>query len=215
MITSLEILEKERILKKVIEDIEIKNKELLSISSLVDLKKQEDGKLFIEIESKKNILSVLQNKISKKENDHSNISKKYYKFINDLSSLESRFSTLQINIKNQNEILKSNSEKITISNEEKNKSLEILNLSKKNLSNLLIKFEEMNKNLSMIQDTILSGKKEYKELLKEKVEINGDIENAIERFRLFESRIMQFSEETGYKIGYKMPSRKRLIANNK
>lgn len=92
--------------------------------------------------------------------------------------------------------------------EEVHAGLEQANLT---LSGLNSQINELNKTLVSLESEAREWEAKIEALKKEETEIMGRIETSIEAFRLFESRIAQFSAETGYLVGYpKVESPKKL-----
>ncbi len=115
-------------------------------------------------------------------------------------------------------IIKEQDEKITNNSIESEtilqKNTELLSVQKE-LSNTIYESE---KTLNLLRKDILDGtaiieslKKRHEELVENSNEVSNGITEAIEAFRIFEQRIHQFSEDTGYVVGYKDPS--ELIKN--
>lgn len=213
-LTSLEILEKERLYKEVLQDIKIKQKELLDISSEVDSKKNESGKLSREIIERENNIVALENKTVEKVTAYEVIDQQFTRLQNDLSVNKKLLSKIKKQLQNQTSTCKKN--ELIVRNSNK-KSFDVQHnhsILQKQYDDLLKEYTLLQKTYHTLQNVITVSHKEKESLSLEKIEIDKMIEDALVKFRIFENRIQQFTQDTGYRVGYKIPSRtKKLIVN--
>lgn len=190
-------------LKELIGEIELKARELQALSDKVSEKKSEYTSVEKNIFDRMSYLTQLESDTLKESDKNKDIRKSVKTLTTSVSVLESQSLSFDEKIKEQKKVLSEGADEII--------SVE------KSIAHLKGKEEKVRSDLSLIGKELLILQEEYRSIVssvehskqemnsveEKKQAVEGAITTALENFRVFEGRILQLSEETGYQVGYK------------
>lgn len=190
-------------LEEIVAEIELKSRELQGIASTVDNKTAERGQLESEIHSRKNEILFLERQINDLSKAKIDLEKTVEGFKTIVNESRKNLEWLETVIPWQKERIEENYLKIDSIHASIIELMQRENDIQQNLKRNMDKIVRLEGKERECLKEVEFYKREVRIAVEEKQRVEDSITEALENFKVFEKRIAQLSEETGYQVGHK------------
>lgn len=201
-VTKLQIRNGGKTLADLVKQIETKAQEVQLVSAHVDAKKKEIGVLDKEIADKTALLKDIEKRIDLRTAAKEDIDRGITTLRTEAANLQTTVLANREVIAKQNELISDNEKHILETSSRLSTAKAELVVIQRSLYEIAFRVRAANEEKVAIQSEVEAGRLSIEEAARKREEIQSDIETAITNFRVFEERIVQLTNQTGYEISY-------------
>lgn len=195
-------------LSRLKEEILIKTQELQSVSSQVDELKAKDGSLTQQIIDSQAVISQLERDKQDSKTEIDGLYDRYIALTNQCTSLQQIITAGKSSLDLHKKLLSKLYKDIQTSLDKLDKITTQLDVKQQVAHTTQKQLDELEREKQLKDADLKKQREALQEILDHKSEVDDSITSALERFAIFEGRIQQLSQQTGFLIKYSNPNEK-------